>query len=347
MQGTEPPAPVGDDGPLVSVCIPTYNRASMVGDAIRSALAQTYETIEVLVVDNASTDDTAAVVSSFTDPRLTYIRNERNLGLFGNFNRCIELAQGKYIHILHSDDMVPPEFTETCVRFLEEHPEVAFTFTGAEVEARGTVLPLDYAKKTEIYPPPEGFRRILRDRNVVICPSVVARRDVFQGYGGFSLEYPYASDLALWLKISRAHAVAFLHGSRIRYRQGPHSESHRLLFDSVRGYLDMMRIYLAVGEDLGDERDRFRAEMNTALERFAGDCLYAAWTRGEGMRRVPPSFLPSLGRAALSMAEGGSLASRFRRLGLRAMLFLLPAAYRVPGLRRFASPLRPNQKSLY
>jgi len=335
------------ESPLVSICIPTYNRAGMVGDAIRSALAQTCRNIEVLVVDNASTDGTAEVVASFHDPRLRYVRNGRNLGLFGNFNRCIELAQGKYLHILHSDDTVPPEFIRTCVRFLEEHPEVAFTFTGAEVEARGTVLPLDYAQKTEIYPEPEGFRRILRDRNVVICPSVVARREVFLSHGGFSLEYPYASDLALWLRISRTEPVAFVHGTRIRYRQGPHSESHRLLFASARGYLYLLRIYLAVGEDLGEEKDRFGTELNAALERFAGDCLYAAWTRGEEMQQVPPSFLASVGRSALSLAAGGPLSIRFRRLGLRAMLFLLPAAYRVPGLRRFASPLRPNQKSLY
>ncbi|MDD1660189.1 MAG: glycosyltransferase [Methanomicrobiales archaeon] len=334
-------------GPLVSICIPTWNRAGMVGDAIRSALDQTYRNLEILVVDNASTDDTEAVVSSFTDPRLKYVRNDRNLGLFGNCNRCIELSRGKYIHILHSDDMIPPEFTATCVRFLEGHPEVAFTFTGAEVETGGTVTVMDYTGRTEIYPPPEGFRRILRDRNVVVCPSVVACREVFFNHGGFSPEYPYASDLALWLQISRSHAVAFIQGTRIRYRQGPHSESHRLLFGSALGYLDVLRIYLATREDLGAEKDRFRGEMNAALERFAGDCLYAGWTRGGGMNQVPPSFLATIGRAALSLAAGGTLGFRFRRAGIRGMLFLLPAASRVPGLKRLVSLLRPHRESLY
>ena len=337
----------GDSLPIVSICIPTYNRAGMVGDAIRSALAQTCRNIEVLVVDNASTDTTASVVSSFSDPRLRYVRNDRNLGLFGNFNRCIELAQGKYLHILHSDDMIPPEFTTTCVRFLEEHPDVAFIFTGVEIETGGTVTTQDYRNRTEIFPPPEGFRRILRDRSVVACPSVVGHRRIFQKYGGFSLDYPYAADLALWLPISRVEAVAFLSGTRVRYRQGPHSESHRFLFASARGYLDMVNIYLAVGEELGQEKGLFRTDLNAAVERFAGDCLYAAWTRGEGMQGVPPSFLPSVGRAALSLAEGGPVSSWCRRLVLRTMLFLLPAAYRVPGLRRLTAFLRQERKSLY
>ena len=88
------------DEPLVSICIPTYNRAGMIGRAIESALGQTHRNIEVIVVDNASSDNTDAIVAAYSDKRLTYIKNERNLGLFGNFNRCIELATGKFLHIL-------------------------------------------------------------------------------------------------------------------------------------------------------------------------------------------------------------------------------------------------------
>ncbi|MDD1653051.1 MAG: glycosyltransferase, partial [Methanomicrobiales archaeon] len=322
-------------------------RAGMVGDAIRSALAQSYRTLEVLVVDNASTDDTATVVASFTDPRLTYLRNDRNLGLFGNCNRCIEIARGKYLHILHSDDTIPPEFTATCVAFLEAHPDVGMTFTGAQVEAAGTVTAVDYAGSTEVYPPPEGFRRILRDRNVVVCPSVMARREVLLRHGGFPPEYPYASDLALWLRISRTEPVAFVHGTRIRYRQGSHSESHRLLFESATGYLDLLRIYLATGEDLGAEKVRFQLDLNAALDRNAGDCLYASCFRNWTGAGVSPGFLASLGKSSLALAGGGPLHARFRRLGLRLMLTLAPALCRVPGFRSLAGLILPHGESLY
>jgi len=121
------------DLPLVSICIPTWNRAGLVGDAIRSALAQTYPAVEVIVVDNASTDNTAEVLASLHDPRLRFERNGKNLGLFGNFNRCIALAKGSLIHILHSDDTIPPGFTQACVDVFLAHPEVGMTFTPAVV----------------------------------------------------------------------------------------------------------------------------------------------------------------------------------------------------------------------
>ena len=121
------------DKPLVSICIPTYNRAGMIGKAIESALGQTYRNIEVIVVDNASTDNTGVVVAGYSDQRFRYVKNDRNLGLFGNFNRCIELAKGKYLHILHSDDYIDPHFTEVCIDFFRKHPSVVMTSTNAYV----------------------------------------------------------------------------------------------------------------------------------------------------------------------------------------------------------------------
>ncbi|MFC1491323.1 glycosyltransferase family 2 protein [Nitrospinota bacterium] len=99
----------------VSICIPVYNMADCIERCIRSALNQTYENIEVIVTDNQSTDGTYEKASSISDPRLTVLRNSENLGAYGNHNRCIDVASGKWIKFLHGDDELVPECVEGYV----------------------------------------------------------------------------------------------------------------------------------------------------------------------------------------------------------------------------------------
>src|SRR5437667_3511518 len=82
--------------PAVSVCIPAYRGAAHIGEAIESVLAQSFADFELVVVDDASRDDTAAVVARYRDPRIRFLRNERNAGVQANWNRCLELARGRY-----------------------------------------------------------------------------------------------------------------------------------------------------------------------------------------------------------------------------------------------------------
>jgi glycosyltransferase involved in cell wall biosynthesis len=94
--------------PRLSICIPVFNRPDMVRVAIRSAVDQDIQDMEVVVVDNCSTDGTWEALQAFSDPRLRLFRNPQNLGLFGNFNRCLEEARGRYVRILCSDDRLLP-----------------------------------------------------------------------------------------------------------------------------------------------------------------------------------------------------------------------------------------------
>src|SRR4051794_32697132 len=94
--------------PVVSVCIRVFNGQDYVGVCIDYALGQTFPDFELLVVDNCSDDRTPEIVRSYHDQRIRYIRNDRNLGMGGNFNRCLELARGKYIVIIPHDDLILP-----------------------------------------------------------------------------------------------------------------------------------------------------------------------------------------------------------------------------------------------
>lgn len=114
--------------PIVSILIPTYKRASFLREAIASALAQTYHDVEVLVLDDASPDETPSVVAEFAgDTRLRSIRHPGNLGIAENWRAGIEAKQGDFFCILHDDDTFEPEFVQTLIQPLLGDPDAILT----------------------------------------------------------------------------------------------------------------------------------------------------------------------------------------------------------------------------
>src|SRR5438552_3085804 len=92
--------------PVVSVVLPAYNGAEFIEDAIRSVLSQSFEDFELIVRDDQSTDGTRKIIDSFMDKRVISIENETNLGLFGNFNACLSVVSGEFIHLFSQDDLM-------------------------------------------------------------------------------------------------------------------------------------------------------------------------------------------------------------------------------------------------
>ncbi|MGI8431341.1 MAG: glycosyltransferase family 2 protein, partial [Chthoniobacterales bacterium] len=113
--------------PLVSLVIPTFDRPAYLEEAVASALAQTYPHIEVLVGDNGSVDVTRGWARELvSDPRLTYRRNPRNLGMCGNFNALADAARGEFFVAIGDDDRLLPDFVSRLVE--EMKPDVSLTF---------------------------------------------------------------------------------------------------------------------------------------------------------------------------------------------------------------------------
>ena len=143
---------MNDWSPLVCICIPTYNAEKTIRETLVSVVNQRYSNLIILVVDNASTDGTLAVVETFSDPRISIHRNEVNVGGEGNFNRCIQLARGKYTAIYHADDVYEPQMVERQVAFLEANPDAGVVFTAASliddngkiIDRRKTLLEADF-----------------------------------------------------------------------------------------------------------------------------------------------------------------------------------------------------------
>ena len=131
----------GSPPPLVSVVVPTYNRTRFLPDALTSALAQTYAAIEIIVADDASTEDVrGAVLSRFSDPRIKYERNPRNLGMGGNCWSALSRAAGKYVATLHDDDVWEPDFLASLVPPLEADDLLSVAFCDHHVVDEGGAL---------------------------------------------------------------------------------------------------------------------------------------------------------------------------------------------------------------
>ncbi len=118
-----------DSFPMVSVIIPTYNRAGYIAEAIESVLAQEYASIEIIVVDDGSTDNTRQVVAVFPEVRYVY---QENRGQAAARNRAIAMAEGEWLAFVDSDDLWTPGRLPMQVRYLLEHPEIMMVFGGVE-----------------------------------------------------------------------------------------------------------------------------------------------------------------------------------------------------------------------
>ena len=125
--------------PAISLGLPVYNGAEYLAAMIESIQAQTFTDFELIITDNASTDDTADIARAYAkkDPRIHYHLNERNVGAAGNYNRCFELGRGKYFKWCAHDDLLSPNFLEACYKALEERDDIVMAF-GAKVDIDGS-----------------------------------------------------------------------------------------------------------------------------------------------------------------------------------------------------------------
>ena len=119
---------------MVTIGIPTYNRAKWLRESIASVLSQSYENFRLLICDNASEDETREVVESISDPRLDYMRSDRNLGMIGNYSRVIQLADTDSLVLLSDDDVLYPDYLDSVVDVLERFPSVGVLHTAFDLD---------------------------------------------------------------------------------------------------------------------------------------------------------------------------------------------------------------------
>jgi glycosyltransferase involved in cell wall biosynthesis len=199
----------GGSAALVSVVIPCYEQAHFLGEAIKSALSQSYPDFEVIVVDDGSTDDTAEIALAYSaaDPRVRLVRQE-NRGLAGARNRGLAESRGEYVVFLDSDDRLLGEALEVGVRELESHPECAFVSGHYRpISAEGDPYALPRQASIDV----DHYLALLRDNYISMPASVMYRRWVFEEVGGFDGSVDAAADWDLYLRVARRFPI-YHHG---------------------------------------------------------------------------------------------------------------------------------------
>lgn len=225
--------------PLVSICIPTYNGANYIKDAMTSALLQDYANLEVVISDDASKDDTLSVVESFVPKTLIPIRiylNEHK-GIGANWNHCVKQAKGEYIKFLFQDDLLAPNCISRMVAMAEVHPNVAlvyskreFLYTELSPKLKDFMLyygPLHtYWSDFKVSEGVLSGRAYLKDQQFMNSPknkigeptNVLLRRECFETIGYFSEDLQQALDSDYWYRVMTHYDVGFIDAFLAQFR---------------------------------------------------------------------------------------------------------------------------------
>ena len=219
--------------PLVSVVVPVWNGERYLRESLDSILTQTYAPLEVIVMDDASSDATRGIVQSYGDA-VRYHRQPVTRGIYGNANDGISMARGEFIAVYHADDIYDPAIVGREVAFLQEFPEAGAVFS--------SMIMIDPDGKEEarlVLPPavrgnrPLSFEVVLNTmllykNRFLMCPSSMVRASVYRAVGLYrDDEFRNTSDIDMWLRIAREYPIGVLEDHLFRYRYGHGNSGQR------------------------------------------------------------------------------------------------------------------------
>jgi len=192
--------------PTVSVAVPMFNGAAHIAECIESVLGQSHDDFELVLVDDASSDDTVEIARGYDDSRIRLIVNDQRLGAEGNWNAALEHSRGRFVKVLSHDDVVYPECLERQVALLDGDEELVWVTCRRDIvdgESRVLVRDRGLPNMTGRLEAPEVFRRLIRSGTNVFGEgaAVLMRRDVAIEAGGFDGSRGYVIDLDLWSRL--------------------------------------------------------------------------------------------------------------------------------------------------
>ena len=239
--------------PLVSVCIPAYNSSAYIEETIRSVLAQEYRNIELIVVDDRSADDTVDIVKRLQkeDGRIKLFENQENLGIPGNWSRCLKLCQGEFVKLICADDVIEPNALRLEAAALQEHPSVNLAESDTRlVDIYGkTTGSFKRYHKSGVVDGKKVAKTSLMLNNFFGAPvNNMIRRSVLEKTGYFDPAFTYILDFDMWVRIACTGDVYIIHEQLNRFRVRNDSNT---------------------GNMIGKKRDIYVAEHRKLVEKHA------------------------------------------------------------------------------
>lgn len=249
--------------PAVSVVIPSFNHAAFVGQTIRSVLDQSFQDFEIVMTDDASTDQTVDVIRSFDDSRIkleVFAHNRRGFTL----SNCVRRATGEFVAVLNSDDFFLPGKLERQVTILRQRPDIAAVFGLPRlVDEAGQALGDGYREFTLPFQPETATRRdwlrhFFFHGNCLCHPTVLIRRAIYDEIGFYDPRYANLPDFDMWVRLCSRHEIQvlpeeltgfrILSGGRNVSAPGPQT-LRRTMFE----YAQVLRDFFQLSEELARE----------------------------------------------------------------------------------------------
>lgn len=217
---------------LVSICLPTYNGADFLPQAIESALGQTYQNFEFIISDDGSSDATFEIIERYAknDPRIRHSKNEQRLGLFQNYNICLQQANGEYIKPHAQDDLWEPTLIERQVEILQANQRVALVSSrrkvidesGRSIPHEGIITAVDLFGSAPFYSAEDIISHSLDPlRNIIGEPCTVMFRKTSMDCG-FATQFRHIGDIEYWLRILQKGDYAFINEELASFRKHAH-----------------------------------------------------------------------------------------------------------------------------
>lgn len=245
--------------PLVSIGISTYNRADgYLKEALGGAVAQTYPDLEIIVSDNCSDDDTEGVVRSFDDPRIRYIRQERNIGANGNFNFCLEQARGAYFLLLHDDDRIDPDFVETLMDAARDRTDFGLLRTGVRtIDDEGNVLK-ESPNRAQGLSAVEFLRAWFRWETPLYLCNTLYNTEGLKAAGGFASKHNLFDDVVATVRLAARYPRVDVLEPKASFRR--HGENAGAAAAVTRWCEDSLHVMDVICRELPEAADALRRE---------------------------------------------------------------------------------------